>query len=146
MRVNKLVEYPTPDEDDPLCEELFPEQEWDENTLSSAPTSQKVVLFCLVSGQDRHLKWWLMKYYADHVDMFLMYAEMGYDEQTEMQFKIQDLRNPTVCLTTPKVHGTGLNLTAANHAVVTQKFWVLNEQRQAIAQVVRSGQNRVPYT
>jgi len=44
------------------------------------------------------------------------------------------------------VGGTGLNLTAANHAVITQKFWVLNEQRQAFARVVRLGQNRVPHT
>jgi hypothetical protein len=51
-----------------------------------------------------------------------------------------------VFVTTPKVGGTGLNLTAANHAVITQKFWVLNEQRQAFAWVVRLGQNRVPHT
>ena len=42
--------------------------------------------------------------------------------------------------------GTGLNLTGANHAVITEKFWVLNEQRQAFALVVRLGQNRVPHT
>jgi len=33
-----------------------------------------------------------------------------------------------------------------NHAVITQKFWALNEQRQAFARVVRLGQNRVPQT
>jgi len=75
-----------------------------------------------------------------------MYAEMGNDERTEMQLKFQDSPNPSVFVTTPKVGGTGLNLTAANHAVITQKFWVLNEQRQAFAQVVRLGQNRVPHT
>jgi len=75
-----------------------------------------------------------------------MYAEMGNDEYTEMQLKFQDSRNPSVSITRPKVGGTGLNLTAANHAVISQKFWVLNEQRQAFARVVRLGQNRVPYT
>jgi len=44
------------------------------------------------------------------------------------------------------VGGTGLNPTATNHAVITQKFWVLNEQRQAFARVVALGQNRVPHT
>jgi len=63
-----------------------------------------------------------------------------------MQPKFQDSPNPSVFVTTPKVGGTGLKLTAANHAVITQKFWVLNEQRQAYAQVVRLGQNRVPHT
>jgi SNF2 family DNA or RNA helicase len=75
-----------------------------------------------------------------------MFAEMGNNECTEMQFKFQDSPNPSVCLTTPKVGGTGLNLTAANHAVITQKFWVLNEQHQAFAWVVRLGQNGVPPT
>jgi len=75
-----------------------------------------------------------------------MYSEMGNDERTEMQLKLHDSPNPSVIVTTPKVGGTGLNLTAANHGVITQKFWVLNEQRQAFARVVRLGQNRVPQT
>jgi SNF2 family DNA or RNA helicase len=62
-----------------------------------------------------------------------MYVEMGNDACTEMQLKFQDSRNPSVFITTPTVGGTGLNLTAANHAVITQKFWVLNAQWQAFA-------------
>jgi SNF2 family DNA or RNA helicase len=50
-----------------------------------------------------------------------------------MQLKFQDSRNPSVFITTLKGGGTGLNLTAANDAVITPKFWVLNEQRQAFA-------------
>ena len=104
------------------------------------------MLFCPLPGQFRHLKWWLTKFFADHLDIFYIYAEMGNNERTEMQLKFQDSLNPSVFVTTPKVGGTGLNLTAANHAVITQKFWVLNEQRQAFARVVRLGQNRVPHT
>jgi len=71
---------------------------------------------------------------------------MGNDERTEMQLKFQDSPNPSVFITTPQVGGTGLNLTAANHAVITLNFWVLSEQRQAVARVVRLGQTRVPHT
>jgi hypothetical protein len=71
---------------------------------------------------------------------------MSNEEDTEMQLKFQDSRNPSVFVTTPKVGGTRLNLTAANHAVITQKFWVLNGQRQGFPLVVRVGQNRVPHT
>jgi len=53
---------------------------------------------------------------------------MGNDECSEMQLKLQDSPNSSVFMTTPKVGGTGLNLTAANHVVMTEKFWVLNEQ------------------
>ena len=56
-----------------------------------------------------------------------MYAEMGYDECTQMQLKLQHSCNPSVIVTTPTVGGIGLNLTAVYHAVITQKFWVLNE-------------------
>jgi hypothetical protein len=84
--------------------------------------------------------------FADHLDIFYMYAEMGNDELTEMQLKFQDSPNPSLFITSPTVGGTGLNLTAANHAVITQKVWVLNEQCQAFARVVRLGQNRVPHT
>jgi len=40
----------------------------------------------------------------------------------------------------------GPNLTSANDAVVTQKFWVFNEQWQVFARVARLGQNSVPHT
>jgi len=137
MLVKDPVEYPEPDEEDPLREEPLPEQKRHENAPPGAPLPQKAVLFCPLPGQVRHLKWWLTKYFADNVDIFHMYAEMGNDERTEMQLKFQDSRNPSVFVTTPKVGGTGLNLTAANDAVMTQTFWVLNEQRQAFARVVR---------
>jgi len=75
-----------------------------------------------------------------------MFAEMRNNERAEMQLKLYDSPNPCVFVTTPKVGGTGLNLTAAHYAVITHKFWVLNEQRQAFAWLVRLGQNRVPHT
>ena len=145
MLVKERAEYPEPDQDDASRETLLPEER-NENAPPSAPPPQKAVLFCPLPGQVRHLKWWLTKFFADNVDIFHMYAEMGNDERTEMQLKFQDSRNPSVFITTPKVGGTGLNLTAANHAVITQKFWVLNEQRQAFARVVRLGQHQVPHS
>jgi hypothetical protein len=146
MLVKEPAEYPEPDEDDPSREALLPEQKRHENALAGARPPQKAVLFCPLPAHVRHLKWWLMKYFADNQDIFHMYAEMGNDQRTEMQLKFQDSRNPSVFVTTPKLGKTGLNLTAANNAVITQKFLVSNEQQQAFARVVRLGQNRVPHT
>jgi len=115
------------------------------SSLPRAPLPQKAMLFCPLPGQVHHLKLWLTKYFADHLNIFYRYAGMGNDERTEMLLKSQDLPNPSVFVTTPKVGGTGLDPTAANHAVITQKFRVLNERRQVFAQVVRLGQNRVPH-
>jgi SNF2 family DNA or RNA helicase len=80
--------------------------------------------------------WWLTKFVADLPDNFYINAETSYDECTEMQLKFQDSAISSVFVTTPNVGGTGLNLTAANHEVISQKFWVLNQQRQAFARVV----------
>jgi hypothetical protein len=146
LLVNAPAEYPEPDEDEASNEALLHEPERYESALPCAPLPQKAVLFCPLPGQVRHLKWWLTKFFGDHLDIFYMYAEMGNDERTEIQLKFEDSPNPSVFVTTPKVGGTGLNLTAANDAVITQNFWVLNEQRQAFARVVRLGQNRVPHT
>jgi len=74
-----------------------------------------------------------------------MYAEMGIDERTEMQLKYQDQQNPSLFVTTPNMGGTSPNHTAANQAVITQKFWVLNQQWQTFARVFQLGQNRVPH-
>jgi len=121
-------------------------QERNDSALSCAPPLQKAVVFCPLPGYARHVKWWLTQYCVDLPDICHLYAEMGNDQRTEMQLIYWDSRNPSVFVTTPKVPGIGLNLTAANHAVITQTIWVLNEQRQAFAWVVQLGRNRVPHT
>jgi len=145
MLVKWPAMYPEPDQDDKLREALFLEPVRNENALP-AVSSHKEVLFCPLPGQVQHLKCWLTKYFADHEEMFQIYAGMGSDERTEMQIKFQDSRNPSEYVTTLNVGGTGLNVTAANHAVRIQKFWVLNEQRQEFVWVMWLGQNQVPYT
>jgi hypothetical protein len=133
MLVKDPAEYPEADQDDESGEALFPEEDRNDNALSGEPPPQEALLFCLLPGQVCHLKWWLTKFLADNVDIFHMYAEMDNDECTEMQLKFQESRNPSVFITTLNVGRTGLNLTVANHAVMTHKFWVLSEQRQAFA-------------
>jgi hypothetical protein len=126
MLVNAAPEYPEPDRDEALNEALLQEPESITSNWSCARPSQNVVLFCPLPGQVRHLTYWLTKYFRDDLDRLYMYAEMGNDERTEMQFKLQDLPNPAVFVTTPNVGGTGLNLRAANYAVITWKFWLLS--------------------
>jgi SNF2 family DNA or RNA helicase len=91
------------------------------------------------------LKWWLRTFFENNFDIFCTFVEMCYDERTEMQLKFQHSPNPSVFETTPKVGGTGLTLIVANHAMITQKFWVSNELKEAFGGVVRLGQNRVPH-
>lgn len=53
-------------------------------------------------------------------------------------------KTPSMFVLTPALDGTGLNLTAANHVILVQKLWNLNEQRQAVARIHRLGQYRSP--
>jgi hypothetical protein len=121
MLVKEPAEYTEPNQDDTSREMLISDGR-NANAPPSAPPPQKAVLFCPLSGQVCHLKWWLTKLVGDNLDIFYTYAEMGNDEHTEMQLKFQDSQSPSVFITTPKLGGTGINL-----AVITQKFRVLNE-------------------
>jgi len=144
--INNPAEYPEPDPDNTSRGVFLPEQERHNNALRSTPFPQKVVLLCPLLAQVQYLMRRLNNYFVDHVDIFHLHAEMGNDEHTEMQLTFQDSQNPSVFITSPNVGWTGLNLTAENHAVISQKFWVLNELQQAFAQVVHLEQNRVPVT
>jgi len=116
------VEYPKPDEDKASNEALLHEPGSNWSALPHGPPPQKAMLFSPLPAQARHLKWWLTKVFADCLDIFYMYVEMGNDKRTEMQHKFKFLSNPSVFVTTSRVGGMGPNLTAANHAVITQKF------------------------
>jgi hypothetical protein len=87
MFVNAAAEYPEPDEDEPSNVVLPHKSERNSSTLPHAPPPQKAVLLCPQPGQVRHLKWWLTKFFADHLNIVYMYAEMGNDEHTEILLK-----------------------------------------------------------
>jgi hypothetical protein len=60
MLVNEFAAYPEPDEDEASYEALLHEPESLNTTLPHPPPPpQKVVLFCPLPGEDRHLRWWL---------------------------------------------------------------------------------------
>jgi hypothetical protein len=118
MLVNEPAGYPEPGKDKASNEVLLPERESNQSGVPRAHPPQTSMLFCLLRGDIRHLKWCLSTFFADHLDIFHMYAEMGNDERTEMQLKFEDSPNPSVFVTSPNVGGTGLNPTAANHAVI----------------------------
>jgi len=144
MHCNAPAENPEPDAEAASNEALLHEPEINQCAMPGATPPQMAMLSCPPPGLVRHLKCWYRKGFADDLDISNMYAEMGNDEHMEMQLKFNESPNPSMLSTTPKLSGTGLNLTAPNHAVMTQKFWVMNEQRQAFARVVRLGHNRVP--
>jgi hypothetical protein len=117
MLIQELAKFPKSEEDHTPTEELLLQHEAHDNILPSAPSPQKAVQFCPLPGKDRHLHWRLTKYFADHVNIFHMYSEMGNDKQTEMQPKYLDSHNLSAFVMAPNVGGTWQILTAANYAV-----------------------------
>jgi len=91
------------------------------------------------------VKWWLTKYFADHVDVIHMYAEMCNDQSTQMPLKFQYSLDPTWCITTPTDNGTSHNPILTKNIVTHMTFWVLNVPCQAFAWVVWLAQNTVPH-
>jgi len=51
---------------------------------------------------------------------------------------------PATLTLTLALGGTRLNLVAANHVIIMQKFWNGNQQRQAVARIHSIGQRRIP--
>ena len=100
-----------------------------------SPLRQKAVMFCPLPSQVRHVQWWLRHNFSQ-VHLVRMLSDDSPDNHTKLMNEF---------LTTMKVGGTGLNLVAANHGVILQKPWVLNEQHQAFGRIVRLGQTRQPY-
>ena len=71
-----------------------------------------------------------------------MLSEDSADDRTELMNEFQSSGRCAMFLTITKVGGTGLNLIAANHALILQKPWVLNEQGQAFGRIVCLDQTR----
>ena len=109
-----------------------------------SPLRQKAVMFCLLPGQVRHVQWWLWHTFSQ-VHLVRMLSDDSPDDRTELMNESQNTVECAVSLTITKVGVTGLNLVAANHVVILQKPWVLNEQRQAFGRIVRLGQTRQPH-
>ena len=84
-----------------------------------SPLRQKAVMFCPLPGQVRHVQWWLRHNFSQ-VHLVRMLSDNYPDNRRELMNKFQNTARCAVILTTTKVGGTGLNLVAANHAVILQ--------------------------
>jgi hypothetical protein len=93
---------------------------------------------CPLRGQVDQLKWWFPYCFAEHVNIFHMYVEMGNDEWMLMQHKLNTSCNACALKTTPNLGGTHLYLTATISAVMTQKILEWKKQRQASGRGARS--------
>ena len=103
----------------------------------------KVVIFAPLPGQASHVNWFLRTFHAS-IHSILYHTVVSSRDQDRLLQKFAPVDRPAVLILTPALGGTGLNLVAANHVIILQTFWNLNEERQAVAGIHCIGQRRTP--
>jgi len=103
----------------------------------------KAVIFTPLPGQAWFVHWYLNTFHPG-LKSFIYHSGMPIKDRNTLIEEFSGIESPATLTLTPTLGGTGLNLVAANHIVIMQKFWVLNEQRQAIGRIDRLGQKRKP--
>ena len=103
----------------------------------------KVVIFAPLPGQASYVNWFLRTFHAG-IHSILYHAGVASRDRDRLLQEFASVDRPAALILTPALGGTGLNLVAANHVIILQKFWNLNEQRQAVARIHRIGQRRTP--
>lgn len=103
----------------------------------------KAVIFAPLPGHTYLLNWWFKQYYPK-VNCFHYFSLLNRKDRSAMIKNFGRADTTSVLILTPALGGTGLNLVMANHVVIAQKFWNLNEQRQAVGRIHRLGQSRPP--
>src|ERR1700709_2831873 len=138
-------------------------QEWDQDTHSPGPAIRwlrdtlvpillgeganglpnKADIFAPLPGPAWYVHWHL-RTFRSGLKSFIYHAGIPRTKRDELLNEFSSADAPAALVLTPALGGTGLNLVAANHVLILQKFWVLNEQRQAIGRIDRLGQKRTP--
>ena len=103
----------------------------------------KAIIFTPLPGEASFVNWYLQSFHKE-LKSFLFHAGLTQQQRTTMIAEFSAVESPAALVITPPLGATGLNLVAANHVVILQKFWTLNEQRQAIGRIHRLGQKREP--
>src|SRR5437588_7245499 len=88
--------------------------------------------------------YWFLKTFHNCFSPFMFHADNSSKRGEEVIEEFTKIESPAALILTPALRGTELNLVAANHVVIMQRFWVLKEQRQAIGRIDRLGQKRMP--
>ena len=103
----------------------------------------KVVIFATLPGQASYVNWFLRTFHAS-IHSILYHARLGLRDRDRLLQEFASVDRPAVLILPPALSGTGLNLVAANHVIIMQNFWNLNEQRQGVGRIHRISQRRTP--
>jgi hypothetical protein len=103
----------------------------------------KVVIVAPLAGQASYVNWFLRTFQAG-IHSILYHSGVASRERDKLVQEFASVDRPAALIFPPALCRTGLNLVAANHVIIMQKFWNLNEQRQAVARIHHIGQRQTP--
>ena len=94
----------------------------------------KVLNFAPLPGQASYVNWFLRTFHAG-IHSILYHAGVASRDRDRLLQEFVSVDRPAALILTPALGRTRLNLVAANHVIILQKFWNLNEQPQAVARI-----------
>jgi len=103
----------------------------------------KVVTFAPLPGQAASVNWFLRTFHA-RIHSILYHSGVPSRDRDRLLQEFAWVDSPAALILSPALGGTGLNLVAAKHVIIMQKFWNLNDQWQAVARIHLIGQMRPP--
>ena len=100
-------------------------------------------MFAPLPGQASYVNWFLRTFHAG-IHSILYHSGVPSRDCDRLLQEFTSVDRPAALILTPALGGTVVNLVVANYVIMMQKFWNLNEQRQAVAGIHRIGQMRTP--
>jgi len=94
----------------------------------------KVLIFAPLPGQASYVSWFLRTFHAS-IHSILYYSGVQSRDRDRLLQEFASVDRPAALILTAALGGTGLNLVAANHVIMMQRFLNFNEQRQAVTRI-----------
>lgn len=120
-----------------LSNEISAKVRYIRETVMNVPEGEKIVIFSQWTTMLAHIA---LEIGEDKCELF--HGKMGGVEKRRALERFNDDSGVKVFLVSLKCGGCGLNLVAANHVIMTEPYFNLAEEKQAIDRVYRIGQTR----
>ena len=98
----------------------------------------KVVILALLPGQESYVNCFLQTFHAG-IHSILFDGGVASRDRDKLLQEFASVNIPTALILTPALACTWLNLVAANHVIILQKFCNLNQQCEVVALIDHIG-------
>jgi SNF2 family DNA or RNA helicase len=123
---------------DQLPSDISAKLEYIRSVVEAAPEGDKIVVFSQWTTMLDHIK----VYIQDVAPCAMYTGKLKMEEKREVLSRFNEDPSVRVLLISLKSGGCGLNLCVANHAILTEPYFNVAEEQQAIDRIYRIGQKK----